>query len=324
MKKNEFPKVSICMPVYNEENDLKNISLPSIVGQDYPRDKIEIILVDDYSTDKTVEVAKSFGAIILKNGSKDNETGRNIGYKKASGELFMCLDADMAFATKDFLKKMVKPFIDDKRIAGNFVCFKPNAKQPSLTRCVSYDPFQRDPIYKILTIGPEKIIKKEMDGWYLCKCDKKTIPPQGCMLYRKELVKDYSDTHVQLTDNEIPAHLVYSGHKYFAFVPSTGIEHWLIRSYKELWFKRTRNIRIYSEIADKRRFKWFELKKDWPKAAIWIIYTNSFIFPIINAIYKSFKYKDLALLNEPMVNLVSTYAIIYSTIFSGKMFKILQ
>ena len=46
---------------------------------DFPKNLVdEIILVDDYSTDKTVEVAKSFGAIILKNGSKDNETGRKI------------------------------------------------------------------------------------------------------------------------------------------------------------------------------------------------------------------------------------------------------
>ena len=324
MKNDKFPMVSICMPVYNEQEDLKNISLPSIFKQDYPKNKIEVLIIDDYSTDKTVEVAKSFGCKILKNGAKDNETGRNIGYKKAKGELFMCLDADMAFTTKDFLRKMVKPFIEDKRIAGNFICFKPNPKQPALTRCISYDPFQRDPIYKIVSIGPEKIIKEKKDGWFLCYCTKKTIPPQGCMLYRKALVKGYSQTHVQLTDNEIPAYIVEKGNHYFAFVPSTGVEHWIFKSLKEIWFKRARNIQIYSRIADKRTFKWFRLKKDWPKAALWVLYTNSFIFPIISSIYKALKYKDVALLSEPILNLVSTYSIIYSTVSSGKMFKILQ
>ncbi len=318
-----YKTVSICIPVYNEEKDLE-VCLKSITSQDYPKNKIEIIIVDDYSTDNTIKVAKKYGAKVLYNGAKDNETGRKIGFLKARGELFMCLDADMRLATTDFLKKMVYPFLVDKRIAGNFVCFKVNKNQPPLTRCVSYDPFQRDPIYKILTIGPEKIIKKREKGYYLCYCNKNNIPPQGLFLYRRKLVEDYAKNHKQLTDNEIPTYIIYSGHHYFAFVPETGIEHMLIRSLKELWRKRKRNIRIYSTIVETRKFRWFSFKKDWPKAALWMTYTNSFILPILTAIYKTLKYKDTAFLSEPALNLVSTYSIVYSIISSGSMFKVLR
>lgn len=317
------PKVSICIPVFNEEEDL-DTCLKSILEQDYPRDKIEVLVIDDYSTDNTIKVAKRYGAKVLFNGSHDNETGRRIGYMSAKGELFMCMDADMRMATKDFISKMVYPFVADKRISGNFVCFKVNKNQPPLTRCISYDPFQRDPIYKMFTIGPEKIIKKKEKGYYLCVCDKDTIPPQGLMLYRKKLVRGYAKKYNELTDNEIPTYIINSGAKYFAFVPDTGVEHMLIRSLKELWNKRKRNIRVYKSTMNKRKFKWFTLKKDWPKAGIWMIYTLSFIAPIIVSIYKTLKYRDTSLLTEPMLNFISTFSIIFNLLKSGATFRILN
>jgi glycosyltransferase involved in cell wall biosynthesis len=318
-----LPTVSFVIPTFNEEEDLETC-LKSIVSQDYPREKIEIIVVDDYSTDNTVKVGKKYGARILNNGASDNETGRKIGFMKATGELFMVLDADMKLATKDFLNKMTFPFIDNKDIAGNFVRFRVNKNQPPLTRCLSYDAFQRDPIYKIFTIGPEKIIKEKKNGYYLCKCNPSNIPPQGCFLYRRKLVEGYAKTHKKLTDNEIPTYIIYQGNHLFAFVPDTGIEHMLLRSLKELWFKRTRNTRVYSEVVDSRKFKWFSLKKDWPKAMLWILYTNSFIFPIFSSFYKTAKHKDLALLSEPAINFVSTYSIIISVLFSKSMAKIIK
>jgi len=324
IKDKDLPIVSICMPVYNEQDDLDNLSLPSIRKQDYPQEKVEILIIDDDSTDDTLKIAKKYNCKVFRNGAKDNETGRNIGYKKSKGELFMSLCADMVFRDKDFLKKMVKPFMDDEEIAGNLVCFKVNKNQPPLTRCISYDPWQRDPIYKITTVSPKKIISKKRDGWYECYVTEKTIPPQGCTLYRKKLLKPYSDTHVQLTDNEIPTFLVLEGHNKWAFVPSTGIEHWIFRSLKEIWYKRSRNIRVLSMTVDNRKFKWFTLKKDWPKAALWLLYTNTFILPIIFSIYKAFKFRDVALLSEPILNLVSTYAIVYSTATSGEMFRLLK
>ncbi|HLD97907.1 MAG TPA: glycosyltransferase family 2 protein [Candidatus Nanoarchaeia archaeon] len=318
MKKIVNEKLSIAIPTYNEEHDLE-VCLNAIASQNYPKKLIEVLIIDNYSSDKTIEVAKSFsGKInikILKNKIKDAEVSKMIGFNSADGEFFMYLDADMKFSDNQFIKKMLFPFKDNKGIVGNFVGFKVNKSHPSLTRTLSYDEFQRDPIFKFFTIGIKDILVKKNKNYWLCECSKEEVPPQGLMIYRRELILDYAKTQKQLIDNEIPAVLVEMGFSYFAFIPDTGVEHLLLRNLKELWKKRIRNLqRTYYPNVIQRKFKWINWKKDWIKIGIWLIYTHFFIFPIANAVYKSFKYRDICFLNEPMLNLVSTYSIIYGVI----------
>lgn len=114
----KFPKVSIIVPAYNEEENLfKTIS--SLLRMDYPKDKLEIIVVDDGSTDNTYKIAKQFiseGVKVYtkKNGGKG--TALNHGLKKVTGDFIGCLDAD-SFVAKDSLKKMLAYFDNPKVMA---------------------------------------------------------------------------------------------------------------------------------------------------------------------------------------------------------------
>lgn len=310
-------QLTIVIPTYNESKDIFNC-LSAIEMQDFPKNEFEVIIVDNYSTDNTLEIAKTFSKKInlkiLKNKIKDAEVSKKIGFDNARGEFFMYLDADMKFVGKEFISKMLFPFSDDKRIAGNFVRFLPNKKQPPLTRTLSYDAFQRDPIFQFFTYGVESAIIENKEKYFLCKCDKDRILPQGLMIYRRKLIFDYIKDKKQLIDNEIPAVLVEEGHQYFAYVPSTGVEHMLLRSLKELWKKRVRNLeRTYYPNYSSRKFRWIRWKKDWPKIGIWLIYTHS-LLPIFNSIIKTIKYKDICFLSEPVLNAVSTYSIIYGVL----------
>ncbi len=317
MKKNKI-LFTITIPTYNEERDLGEC-LESISRQDFPKERFEVIIVDNYSQDKTVQIAKSYSKKInlrvILNKIKDAEVSKKVGYDNSKGEFFMYLDADMRFSDENFIKKTLFPFENDKRIVGNFIRFTVNKKHPPLTRALSYDEFQRDPIFKFFTIGIEKIVIEKKKDYWLCKCSKDKIPPQGLMIYRKALIKNYIKDKKQLIDNEIPAVLVGEGHYYFAFVPSTGVEHLLLRSLKELWRKRVRNLeRTYVPNVESRKFRWIDWKNDWPKVGIWMLYTNILIFPMISAIYKSLKYGDSCFLSEPMLNLVSTYSMVYGVL----------
>ena len=312
-------RLSIVIPTYNEEKDIEKC-LKSIADQNYPKNLIEVIVVDNYSYDNTLKIAKSFSKSInvkiLMNKIKDAEVSKKIGFDNSSGEFFMYLDADMRFSESNFVKKMLFPF-NDQKIAGNFVKFVVNKNHPPLTRTLSYDEFQRDPIFRFFTIGINKIVREKRKNYWMCYCDSNNIPPQGLMIYRKKLILDYIKNKKQLIDNEIPAVLVENGYRYFAFVPDTGVEHIILRSLKELWKKRLRNLkRTYYPNINERRFKWINWKKDWPRVGIWLIYTNILIFPIINAVYKSIKYRDFCFLNEPILNIISTYSIVYGVISS--------
>ncbi len=89
--------VSVVMPVYNVENYIRN-SLESIVNQTYS--SIEIILVDDGSTDSSIEVAKDYLKgkdikwQILTQENKGLSAARNNGIRRASGEWVICPDSD--------------------------------------------------------------------------------------------------------------------------------------------------------------------------------------------------------------------------------------
>jgi cellulose synthase/poly-beta-1,6-N-acetylglucosamine synthase-like glycosyltransferase len=106
-----LPKVSIIVPACNEEQTLGK-TVHSLLGLDYPKNKLEIIIVDDGSVDKTLKVAKKFeklGVVVLTKPNGGKGTALNFALKRATGELVGCLDAD-SVVEPDALKKMVGYF----------------------------------------------------------------------------------------------------------------------------------------------------------------------------------------------------------------------
>src|SRR3989344_8477717 len=101
-------KVSVIIPVYNEEKVIQ-YCLESLKNQTF-RD-MEIIVVDDGSTDRTQELVK--GVMLLIQDHKGPGEARNFGAKQAKGEILVFVDADMTF-DKDFIKELIKPIITEK------------------------------------------------------------------------------------------------------------------------------------------------------------------------------------------------------------------
>ena len=101
--------VSFIIPAYNEEKYLP-VALKSI--KDQQTDLIgEIILIDDFSTDRTVEMAKPYGARIYKSREKgDVSRMRNDGLEKAKGKCVLYVDADCAFS-KNYVETMARPIV---------------------------------------------------------------------------------------------------------------------------------------------------------------------------------------------------------------------
>ncbi|MEM0084793.1 MAG: glycosyltransferase [Candidatus Methanomethylicia archaeon] len=109
----KLKRVSIIIPVKNMENSIEDL-LKSIMELDYPKDKIEVIIVDGGSNDKTLEIASKYPVKILKEDGKGPNYGRNIGIKTASGEIYAFTDGD-CILPKDWLKKIVEK-IDDEEV----------------------------------------------------------------------------------------------------------------------------------------------------------------------------------------------------------------
>lgn len=115
----KFPIVTIIVPVWNEERTLAG-TVNSLLALDYPKDKLDIIIVDDGSTDGTRQIANTFkGHSQVRVFHKENggkHTAVNLGISRAKGELIGCLDAD-SFVDKNALLEIVRCFEDEKIMA---------------------------------------------------------------------------------------------------------------------------------------------------------------------------------------------------------------
>lgn len=99
-------KLSICIPVYNEENTIKEL-LEKVLA--VPVDK-ELIVVDDGSTDKTAAILQEYGAnplvkiITKENGGKG--TALREAFKHVTGDFVVVQDADLEYDPGDFVKML--------------------------------------------------------------------------------------------------------------------------------------------------------------------------------------------------------------------------
>jgi biofilm PGA synthesis N-glycosyltransferase PgaC len=119
----DLPNVTITIPAYNEEHTIGG-KLQNIVELDYPQEKIEVIIVDDCSTDRTKKVANDLlkqlglhGKIVKSSERKGANASYNAGILHASNSLVLKTDADVLLET-DALKKAVQIISNIENIGG--------------------------------------------------------------------------------------------------------------------------------------------------------------------------------------------------------------
>lgn len=89
----KLPFCSIVIPALNEEQFIRQC-LESLTRQTYPRDHYEIIVVDNGSTDKTVEIASQYANRVVSKPEGNVGSIRNHGISMANGRIIICTDAD--------------------------------------------------------------------------------------------------------------------------------------------------------------------------------------------------------------------------------------
>lgn len=114
----KYHKVSVIIPAYNEEKTVAK-TIESVLNLDYPREKLDIMVVDDGSTDNTLKIAKKYVSKGVRVYTKSNEgkaSALNFALEKAKGEFVGALDAD-SFVTPSALKKIMGYFRTKKVMA---------------------------------------------------------------------------------------------------------------------------------------------------------------------------------------------------------------
>jgi len=114
------PIISVIIPTHNSQ-DVIDRCIRSITSQLYPREDFEIIVVDDGSKDETINISKKAGIDeIISTEPCFQGKARNIGARRARGEILAFIDSDCA-ARENWLKTIEKEIKNNEAIGGPVV-----------------------------------------------------------------------------------------------------------------------------------------------------------------------------------------------------------
>ena len=114
-----FPSVCIVVPCFNEERTLA-LTINSLLSLEYPKEKLEVLIVNDGSTDTTQTVAERYTHYphikVFKKENGGKHTALNLALTHTKSELIGCLDADST-VKEDALIRLVSVF-ENFRVAA--------------------------------------------------------------------------------------------------------------------------------------------------------------------------------------------------------------
>jgi len=111
-KADVLPTVSVIVPAYNAEKNIANV-IQSLLDQDYPKELLEIIIVDNNSNDQTKELAKQHPVRLLEEKNiQSSYAARNKGIQNAKGEILAFTDSD-CIATPQWIKEGVRALVSE-------------------------------------------------------------------------------------------------------------------------------------------------------------------------------------------------------------------
>ncbi len=106
----KMPFMSVVVCSYNGETTLGR-TIESLLAQNYPKNKFEVIVVDDGSSDKTSQIARSYPGVqsIRMPKNEGLSAARNTGLKAAKGDIYVAFDDD-CIADLDWLRNLAKGY----------------------------------------------------------------------------------------------------------------------------------------------------------------------------------------------------------------------
>lgn len=317
-----YPKVSFIIPTLNAATILPKC-LASIRKQRYPQKRIEIIIADGGSKDKTLLIAKKFGAKIIKNPDVLHEPGKTRAAAIATGDILFYTDADNILSHNLWLQRMTKPYCDDPTIMGFLPLTIPAPDSNSLDRYLGYlcaDPFTWF-VYgdAISGEGFKQLytpLKRTHD--YSVYQLPVTDPPMFGLSQGVGTNRKYKRGKQASVDDILAGIELIKNHGTVAYVYNTGVYHYHVAGFVN--FIKKYNWRIKNNLSQKikgmglvNRQKYFTKKRKL-RMVLFIPYSLSLVFPIVDSLRLFLKYKDSVLLLHTPVCIILSIIICYQTL----------
>lgn len=313
-KKIIWPSVSVVIATRNSERTLESC-LSSVREQGYTS-ALEIVIADGGSVDKTLEIAKTFNSRVIPvpERKQNAEYNKGVAVNAAKNDILLMIDHDNILPHKNWLKKMIKPLLEDNKIFGSGVLRFHYDKKLSLVDRYSAlfgatDPvpffFNKSAHQSYLYDGFHlrgKLISEEND-YYKVTLDPSALPAlggNGSVLRRKLLSKAKASPEY-FFHIDIHVDLAKQGYITYAFVKDTII-HLTNNNFIPFLRRRRYFIEKYHFVDQtKRRYSIYNSERDKMALVGFIIYSISIIFPTIDAARGFLKVPDIAWFLHPFM-----------------------
>ena len=219
--------VTFIIVAYNAEKFLNN-SLKSLLNQDYNLKKVEVLLVDSKSTDKTKKImldfkknneAKFKRVLVLNNNNKTLPYGWNVALKEATGEVIVRVDAHTT-SPKEYITNNVKEISNGENIVGG--------------KCISITQ-NNSKKEKLLLIAEESIFGAGVAD-FRRKENREYVSTLAFAMYRKKVFEEVGLYNVNLSrteDNEMHYRMKKAGYK-FLLSPTIRTYRYARSSFKDM------------------------------------------------------------------------------------------
>lgn len=325
----KIPSISSVIATYNSTRTIERC-LRSIQAQRYPKHKIEIIVADGGSTDKTVEIAKRFGAkVITIDPKKQNaEYNKSIGIKNAKNELLAMIDHDNVLPHPNWLSKMVRPFIEHKEVVGvETLRYAYDPNESLLDRYFALfgtgDPFvwylgradRLSYMFDRYNLAGEILSDRE---YYVVRFSIDRIPTigaNGFIVRREILMKNAQATPGKYFDMDVNVDLIKNGFDTYAFVDDAILH---LTGYGNIWSYLKRRMLFMNQyhMGEKsrertrvRRYEIFTKKELW-RLVMAIMYCVTLVVPLYDSVKGYRKIKDIAWFLHPLMGV--GFTVLYS------------
>ena len=321
--------LSIIITTYNEENNIKKC-LKNITNQNILSNiNYEIIIVDDYSDDRTVEICKEFTDKIFFSGKKFCEISRYIGFKKAKYENILFLDADNFMSENNLLENLVIAHIENPNTAGLYPYkFNLNPNDSSINQYCSIfginDPYQWflkstehfSYFTKQTQLEYNKIEDKEKYFKINFKSNHQYTLGAICFLTKKNFIEKYNQKDGYLFHSDVFNSLINIEKEAFFIVTKKAINHQHCKNIFE-YFKK-----IFRNGINYKKYKNFRTKKHWAVGSLnfylQTIKMLLFVPALLDSLLKFFILKKKAVLLHPLISFIVPLIYIYIFLFHGK------
>ena len=282
-----FPRITFIMPTLNAETILDNC-LASIARQTYPRDRYEIILADAHSTDRTREIARKYGAIVLDDNGKNMEEGKRLALLHATGEYIVFVDADNEITHVDYIELAVRALMANPQALGVESYYLPSDKMSSFCAYLTHLLHISDPICWLMSANPQLAARKgDVERWQLpVGTFSYPLGANGFVYRRADLQSVQANEKFQ--DTHIAMFLMKNGRREWLRIHGRGVHHYYVQTLWGFVQKRRRATVHFLRVQEEMPVNWM---KEKPAMPLWMaaVYCVTFIGPAFHVLRGLFR-----------------------------------